>query len=31
METMLKARKLWGLVYGKDVKPSEQELVTLLA
>jgi hypothetical protein len=29
METMLKAIKLWGLVDGKDVKPSEQEVVTL--
>jgi hypothetical protein len=30
METMLKARKLWGLVDGKDVKLSEHEVVTLL-
>jgi hypothetical protein len=26
METMLKARELWGLVDGKDVKPSEGEV-----
>jgi hypothetical protein len=29
METMLKAKELWGLVDGKDVKPSEHEVVTL--
>ncbi len=29
METMLKARELWGLVDKKDVKLSEQEVVAL--
>jgi hypothetical protein len=31
METMLKARKLWGLVDGKDVKPSKGEVAALSA
>ncbi len=31
METMLKARKLWGLVDGEDVKPSEGEVAVLFA
>jgi hypothetical protein len=29
METMLKARELWRLVDGKDVKPSEGEVAAL--
>jgi hypothetical protein len=31
METMLKARDLWGLIDGKDVKPSECDMVIMYA